>query len=146
MQWEYLTTYWAFVGPIDDEWPGYARYVELMDQQKVRKAAEKQAAAERDPYGLAMSVPFDPDEYDVLEGPEGDDLIRQYLQWRIDEEHDYLNEFGAAGFELVSISRHQGPITQTMPQVDVFAYFKRPVMPDAPPPPSRTIGFQVRKD
>ena len=47
---------------------------------------------------------------------------------------------------LVAVTRHQGPLNATFPSVDVFAYFKREMTEDAPPAPTRRIGFTADPD
>jgi hypothetical protein len=149
MEWEYVTREWSFVDPVEDDWPRRREYAQLMLQQLDRKRTEREARkqASRGLGGIefaAFEMP-DPLAEDIVEGPEGDRLIDEYMRWRTSEESAYLNEFGAAGFELVSITRHRSPLGYRIPPVDVFAYFKRPRLPEAPPAPSRTIGFQMRQ-
>jgi acyl-CoA thioesterase FadM len=83
-------------------------------------------------------------------GEEGDRLGADYLEWREKAEWDYLNEIGAAGFELVSVSREVVRESSTSGMTHFYAfsiirchaYFKRPAVPGAPEPPTRQIGFQ----
>jgi hypothetical protein len=145
MEWEYLTREWSFVDAVEDDWPKRREYAEKMLQQIERKRAAREARHKRGSFDPSDLV-IDPLGEDILEGPEGDRLINEYMRWRMTEEAAYLNEFGAAGFELVSITRHRSPAGYRIPPVDVFAYFKRPHLPDAPAAPSRKIGFQISRD
>ncbi|MGD0247841.1 MAG: hypothetical protein ABSB75_02200 [Candidatus Limnocylindrales bacterium] len=87
---------------------------------------------------------------DRLAGEEGDRLGADYVEWREKAERDYLNEIGAAGFELVSVGREvvresSGPgLTHfyAFPIIRCHAYFKRTAVPGAPEAPTRRIGFQ----
>jgi hypothetical protein len=91
---------------------------------------------------------------ETVEGPEGAQLIDDYLIWRDRVEADYLNEFGEARYELVSVTRDTQRESRSpdyvyryaFPNIRVFCYFKRPNLPDAPEAPKRTIGFQWQRD
>jgi hypothetical protein len=139
MQWEYLTRDWRFVGPDRDEWPGRERYAAGLAQQEKERGASSH---------LFGSLGFGPN--DRLVGEEGDRLGADYVDWRESAERDYLNEIGAAGFELVSVSREvaresRGPgmYFYAFPIIRCHAYFKRTAVPGAPEAPTRRIGFQA---
>jgi hypothetical protein len=139
-QWEYLTRDWRFVGPGVDDWPGRAAYEEGLARQRAAREGSNQA--------LVSSL-LDFSSEDEFEGPEGERLAEEYVAWRERAELEYLNEIGAAGFELVSVSREimrefrAGRHTTFLhfPVIRTHAFFKRTVEVDAPEPPHRTIGF-----
>jgi hypothetical protein len=128
MPWEYLTCSWQFVGPDLDDWPGREAYAEGL-----RKRDEE-------PTVIAGAEPIGPP--DLLDTDEGQGLELEYRNWRYRVELEYLNEIGAAGFELVSVSRDTERLTEAYhPIIRAHAYFKRPAQEDAPEPPRRRIGF-----
>jgi hypothetical protein len=133
MQWEYLTRGWTFAGPGRDDWPGLAGYSAGLERQEDERATSGGFAS--------LALPFNRDR---LQGEQGDNLERDYTDWRTQAELDYLNEIGAAGFELVSVSRE---VRRTdfsyYPVIRAYAYFKRAAQPGAPEPPRRRIGFQA---
>jgi hypothetical protein len=128
MPWEYLTCSWQFVGPDVDDWPGREAYAEGL-----RKRDEA-------PSVIAGAEPIGPP--DLLDTDEGQRLELEYRNWRYRVELEYLNEIGAAGFELVSVSRDTERLTEAYhPIIRAHAYFKRPAEDNAPEPPRRRIGF-----
>ena len=128
MPWEYLTCRWQFVGPDLDDWPGREAYAEGLRRR------------DEAPSVIAGAEPAGPP--DLLATEEGLRLEAQYRDWRYQVELEYLNEIGAAGFELVSVSRETERLQDAYhPTIRVHAYFKRPAEVDAPEPPSRRIGF-----
>jgi hypothetical protein len=128
MKWEHLVRNWTLVGPERDDWPGRALYVDGMEQQS--------SAADRS--GFA-AVP-DLSASDVLRGDEGAALRRAYAQWCVETEQDHLNEYGDAGFELVSVDRQvHWPKGHHFPVVRTQVYLKREATPGAPEPPKGQI-------
>jgi hypothetical protein len=126
--WEYLTCSWQFVGPDLDEWPGREAYAEGL-----RKRDEA-------PSVIAGAEPVGP--RDLLDTEQGRRLEAKYRDWRYLVELEYLNEIGAAGFELVSVSRETERLADSYhPLIRAHAYFKRPAEDNAPEPPHRRIGF-----
>ena len=140
MQWEYLTLDWRFAGPDLDKWPGQERYAAGLAQQEEGRRNRGSMLVALSSYGLRS---------DRFRGEEGDRLGAEYVTWREDTEQEYLNEIGAAGYELVSVSREvtrqssgAGLYSYAFPRIRCHAYFKREVVPNAPEPTRRRIGFQ----
>lgn len=142
MEWEYLTRDWRFVGPDRDQWPGRERYAAGLAKQEEERRASSSLL------GSLGSLGFGPN--DRLVGEEGDRLGADYVEWRERAERDYLNEIGAAGFELVSVSREviresrmASTYVYAFPIIRCHAYFKRAAAQGAPDAPTRRIGFQA---
>lgn len=128
-QWEHVTRLLGFSGPTSDPWPERDYYNALLADAPPR------------------SVLVGPEDDDVIETDEGLDLTGDYFVWRQDVESEYLNDFGAAGFQLVAVDRRYVRPTSLIPGVHIHMYFVRPYVADAPPPPpARPIGFQMGRD
>lgn len=146
LEWEYVTRSYQFYGAAYDDWPGRERYAELLAE------AERDRAQRRTQNDYLLTGIRNAGSELAPEGHEADRLADEYLDWRESIEPEYLNEFGAAGFELVSVSRtverqanrQDYTFYFAFPRIQVFCYFKRLKVVDAPEPPKRTIGFQAR--
>ena len=92
MEWEYATERIVFVGPRGDDWPYQRRWRSLVDDYRQRKAGT---------LGRVMT------RGDMPEGEEAEELRERYLQWRDSAEQGWLNDMGAAGFELISVFRDE---------------------------------------
>lgn len=146
--WEYTTARWWFLGPEVDEWPEGERYSALLDEQVRVEDEERERARGSANWLAGIAATSDVVWRHYLKGKEGDELRARYREWRDTAERDALNEYGAAGFELVSVIRQEvteldrGRFTVLLaePEIQVYCYFKRQRFADAPPPP--VIGFQ----
>jgi hypothetical protein len=113
-EWEYLVFRWSFAGPLRDDWPKRDEYLSEYDRAaKIRPAGG----------GIARQ----------LDDPEVDRLQSEYWDWRYETEWGYLNEFGAAEFELVNYQRDDKAM--------MHAAFKRQKRSGSQPAP-RPLGFR----
>jgi hypothetical protein len=154
MKWEYEARSWEFRDPEQDPWPGRDRYNEALGEQARAETARRTASRGRVTFASLAGIPESAitgvSHETAVTGQEGQQLAADYVGWRLRSEVEFLNEWGQAGFELVSITRieqweqrSRDHVTfYAFPTVLVHAYFKRPMDADAPEPPRRKIGFQ----
>lgn len=120
--WDYLAVSWSFEGPLADTWPARDAYQAGLDA------------------ALARDIPED-----LHLPPEMDQLDETYIEWRSNAENKYLNDMGAAEYELVAL--HRDVVRERMlrwPYISVRAYFKRESRAGLPSAPPNPIGFRVR--
>jgi hypothetical protein len=154
MKWEYAARSWEFRDPEQDPWPGRDRYNEALAEQARAETARRGASRGRVTFASLAGIPENAvsgvSHGTVVTGREGQQLATDYVGWRLRSEVEFLNEWGEAGFELVSITRIEQwgdrssdhVTVHAFPTVRVHAYFKRPMDADAPEPPRRQIGLE----
>jgi hypothetical protein len=151
-QWEYIVRRWEFRGPDLDDWPRRDEYVAALEAQKSQRAQAEASARSANALGTipAMSLRNWGVEEEV-EGDLGERLAEAYLAWRDQAEVDLLNEFGDAGFEMISMTRQRRDERRdptyvfyyAFPIIGVHCSFKRQKQVRAPEPPHREIGFRL---